>query len=123
VTSPFDLATAPIARGLFLGDYQGLTSIDSIFVPFYVQTTGDLNNRNDVFSNLAISIGRGSTGGSAALKRAEEEQDKLPAMTAQEASGAMQMTQAMQQKLKNKSTLLMQRRVDRWDAVMQQRGR
>jgi BNR repeat-like domain len=121
VTGPFDLATAPVARGLFLGDYQGLTSIGSIFVPFYVQTTGDLNNRNDVFSNLAISIGRSSSGGSAALKRAEEEQDKLPAMAAQEASGAMEMTAEMQQKLKNKTTLLMQRRVDRWDAVMQQR--
>jgi hypothetical protein len=123
VTGPFDLATAPVARGLFLGDYQGLTSIGSIFVPFYVQTTGDLNNRNDVFSNLAISIGRSSSGGSAALKRAEEEQDKLPAVAAQEASGAMEMTAEMQQKLKNKTTLLMQRRVDRWDDVMQQRGR
>ncbi len=121
VTGPFDLATAPVARGLFLGDYQGLTSIGPIFVPLYVQTTGDLNNRNDVFSSLAISIGRATSGGSAALKRAEETEDKLPAVAAREASAAMQMTEEMQQKLKNKTTLLMQRRVDRWDAVVQQR--
>ena len=120
VTGPFDLSTAPIARGLFLGDYQGLTSIGPIFVPFYVQTTGDLNNRNDVFSNLAISIGRASSN-SGALKRAEEAEDKAPAMAAKEATGTLEMSPEMQQKLKDKTTLMMQRRVDRWDAVVQRR--
>ncbi len=121
VTGPFDLSTAPVARGLFLGDYQGLTSIGPIFVPFYVQTTGDLNNRNDVFSKLAITIGRANSN-SGALKRAEEADDKLPAMAAKEAAGALEMTTEMQQKLKDKTTLMMQRRVDRWDALQQRRG-
>ena len=120
VTGPFDLSTAPIARGLFLGDYQGLTSIGPIFVPFFVQTTGDLNNRNDVFSNLAISIGRANSS-SGALKRGEEAEDKAPAMAAKETTGALEMTAEMQQKLKDKTTLMMQRRVDRWDAVIQRR--
>ncbi len=122
VTGPFDLSTAPFARGLFLGDYQGLTSIGPIFVPFYAQTTGDLNNRNDIFSELAITIGRGSSG-SAALKRAQELEDQLPAVAAQEAETAMQMTADMQQKLKDKTKLLMQRRMDRWEAVRQQLGK
>jgi hypothetical protein len=123
VTGPFDLSTAPVARGLFLGDYQGLSSIGPIFVPFYVQTTGDLNNRNDVFSELAISIGRATKGGGDSLKRAAEEEEKLPAVVAQEASGAMQMTAEMQQKFKEKTTRMMQRRIDNWDAVRERNGR
>ncbi len=123
VTGPFDLSTAPVARGLFLGDYQGLTSIGPIFVPFYVQTTGDLNNRNDVFSELAISLRRsGIETNDAALRRAEEEENQLPSQTAEQAAGALQMTGEMQQKLKGKMTTLMQRRVDRWDALMEKRG-
>ncbi|HEY8623135.1 MAG TPA: sialidase family protein, partial [Casimicrobiaceae bacterium] len=58
ITGPFDLALAPNAEGLFLGDYQALTSIGTVFVPFYVQTnTGNLANRTDVFSTLASSAG------------------------------------------------------------------
>ena len=58
VTGPFDLAIAPNAEGLFLGDYQALTSIGTVFLPFYVQTnTGNLANRTDVFSTLASSVG------------------------------------------------------------------
>jgi hypothetical protein len=80
----------------------------------------DLNNRNDIFSELAITIGRANSN-SGALKRAEEADDKLPAMAAKEATGALEMTVEMQQKLKDKTTLMMQRRVDRWDAVMERR--
>ncbi|MBS0193087.1 MAG: exo-alpha-sialidase [Proteobacteria bacterium] len=51
VAGPFDLDIAPNARGLFLGDYQGLTSIGNITEPFFVMTNnGNLNNRTDVFS-------------------------------------------------------------------------
>ena len=49
VTAPFDLATAPNAEGLFLGDYMALASAGTTFLPFYVRTTGDLTNRTDVF--------------------------------------------------------------------------
>lgn len=35
VAGPFDLANTPNANGLFLGDYQGLTSVGSVFVPFF----------------------------------------------------------------------------------------
>lgn len=58
ITGPFDLAIAPNSGGLFLGDYQGLTSIGTVFLPFYAQTnTGNLANRTDVFSTLANSAG------------------------------------------------------------------
>jgi hypothetical protein len=50
VAGPFDLAQAPVANGLFLGDYQALASIGSVFVPFFVQTnTASPGNRTDVF--------------------------------------------------------------------------
>ena len=49
LAGPFNLATAPFANGLFLGDYMGLAGAGSAFLSLYVRTTGDLANRNDVF--------------------------------------------------------------------------
>src|SRR5882672_6990900 len=50
IAGPFDLALAPNALGLFLGDYQGLTSSATGFLSFFVQTTRDgAANRTDVF--------------------------------------------------------------------------
>jgi len=47
----FDLDTAPFARGLFLGDYQGLANTGSEFKTFFVQTnSGNSANRTDVFA-------------------------------------------------------------------------
>jgi BNR/Asp-box repeat len=57
VSTPFDLATAPVARGYFLGDYQGLASADNVFVPVYVRTnSGDTANRTDVFAVATRSL-------------------------------------------------------------------
>ncbi len=50
VSGPFDLATAPQSEGgLFLGDYMGLASSGTTFLPFYTRTTGSIENRTDVF--------------------------------------------------------------------------
>ncbi len=49
VAGPFDMETAPIARGLFVGDYEGLTTTGNTFLALFVQTTGDPANRTDVF--------------------------------------------------------------------------
>lgn len=50
ISGPFDMDFAPIAEGLFLGDYQGLGVIGNVFVPFYVQTnSGSTLNRNDAY--------------------------------------------------------------------------
>ena len=49
VWSPFDMAQAPNARGLFLGDYMGLVSSGNRFLPLLVLSGTDLNNRNDAY--------------------------------------------------------------------------
>jgi len=51
-TVSFDMLTAPIARGPFVGDYEGLTASGTTFVPFFIMaqpiaTTG----KTDPFSN------------------------------------------------------------------------
>ena len=57
IAGPFDLDTAPTAEGLFIGDYQGLSSLGNVIEPFFVQTnSGNLNNRTDVFSAPAVSV-------------------------------------------------------------------
>ncbi|MBK8321306.1 MAG: exo-alpha-sialidase [Betaproteobacteria bacterium] len=52
---PFDLATAPQANGLFLGDYMGLAAAGGQFLALYGRTTGDPANPTDIF--LARSSG------------------------------------------------------------------
>ncbi len=49
LAGPFDLALAPNAGGLFLGDYMALSGAGTAFLSLYVRTTGDAANRNDVF--------------------------------------------------------------------------
>lgn len=46
----FNLDTAPVSRGLFLGDYQGLAHTHRAFQALFVKTNANLNNRTDVFS-------------------------------------------------------------------------
>jgi hypothetical protein len=38
--TPFDMRTAPFARGYFTGDYEGLDNIGNGFTPFFVQADG-----------------------------------------------------------------------------------
>ncbi len=50
----FDMTTAPVARGFFVGDYEGLTASGTAFHPFFamaqpVATAG----RTDIFANTA----------------------------------------------------------------------
>jgi hypothetical protein len=57
VAGPFDLLLAPNARGLFLGDYHGLTSVGASFVPFFAQTTRDgAANRSDIFGRPVVGF-------------------------------------------------------------------
>jgi len=47
----FDDTTAPISRGYFLGDYQGLANNGTAFKSVFVQTnSGNTSNRTDVFA-------------------------------------------------------------------------
>ncbi|MEO5701393.1 MAG: sialidase family protein [Casimicrobiaceae bacterium] len=59
VAGPFDLATAPVAQGYFLGDYQGLVTAGSTFLPLFAATTGDPANPTDIV--VASIEGRGAT--------------------------------------------------------------
>jgi hypothetical protein len=45
----FDLATAPNARGLFVGDYHGLVAAGTEVLPLVALSTPDPSNRTDVF--------------------------------------------------------------------------
>jgi len=47
--SPFNMTTAPDAGGLFLGDYEGLTSFGSKFYSLYCKTTGNPNHSTNCF--------------------------------------------------------------------------
>jgi len=49
VKGPFSLLGAPVAEGLFLGDYQALIASASDFLPVFVATTSDTTNPTDVF--------------------------------------------------------------------------
>ncbi len=77
-TDAFDLDTAPLAGGAyFLGDYQGLEAAGNVFIPVYVRTTGDPQNRTDVFTLQARSIAAAASGArftasTAAAKPSEE---------------------------------------------------
>jgi BNR repeat-like domain len=46
----FDDTTAPVSRGYFLGDYQGLANDGTAFKSFFIQTNSDANNRTDAFA-------------------------------------------------------------------------
>ncbi len=54
VAGSFDLFAAPSAGGLFVGDYEGLSSGGTAFQPFFVQTncadSACTSNRTDVFT-------------------------------------------------------------------------
>jgi hypothetical protein len=49
VWNPFDMAQAPNARGLFLGDYMGMVSVGSQFLPLLALSSTDTSNRTDVY--------------------------------------------------------------------------
>ena len=73
IALPFELSIAPLTNapgpgGYFLGDYQGLGSVGTLFVPLFVRTTGDLANRTDVFAAPAISVPENASAIAAAPK-------------------------------------------------------
>lgn len=58
LSGPFDLNLAPDSEGLFLGDYESLTSANGVFLPFYVQTEAGSAVRSDAFISFPpISAG------------------------------------------------------------------
>ena len=62
----FNYSNAPIARGLFLGDYMGLVSSGNTFYPLHTRATNDLNNRTDIFVQ-GVAIDAAQTGSVASI--------------------------------------------------------
>jgi hypothetical protein len=76
IAGSFDLTTAPFARGLFLGDYEGLTTVGHHFVSVFVKTNCSgskcVRNPTDVYSarfsaHLSGSTVRSTVGGQAVM--------------------------------------------------------
>jgi hypothetical protein len=62
VAGPFDMRTAPVARGFFVGDYEGLASVGEAFLPVFVMTnSGNVQNRTDVFAAVPRQEQAGNT--------------------------------------------------------------
>ena len=83
IAAAFDLAVAPTStattpEGFFLGDYQGLVSIGTTFVPLFARTNrGNLANRTDVFAAPAVSATAATTAGIAPSKPAVSPPDAV----------------------------------------------
>jgi hypothetical protein len=124
ISRAFDMAKAPEARGLFLGDYQGLVSIGPIFVPFFVKTTDGPGtaNRTDVFSHLALAPTlRGAAGGAPWVTRqVEAEEAAMPLLSVQGTGKAdLAMSPDMHQKSRDNVERVMTQRMPTW---LQQRS-
>lgn len=111
VSSPFDLAVAPNAGGLFLGDYQALKSRGAVFVPFFVRTTsGDLNNRTDVFAAPAVSV---SSAAAMAQDRPLPEASRAQAME-RAVPSTFEVTASLRQRVSEQLVRNMRLRVPGW---------
>jgi len=104
VSATFDLATAPVARGYFLGDYQGLASADNVFIPVYVRTnSGDNANRTDVFAVATRSL-------------AAPASSESTARVARAAPAAFEPSAEFRQRVHENIGRTMERRVPGWTA-------
>lgn len=55
IAGPFDMKSAPLSGGYFLGDYQGLAAAGSSFLPFFaVSNTGNTANPSDIATTVVI---------------------------------------------------------------------
>jgi hypothetical protein len=122
VVRPFDLAYAPFAGGLFLGDYHGLGSIGPLFVPFFARARPDEDNRNDIYAQLALkSLLPGAAAGSPAVAaQVAAAEAQLPSHTSRtRALGAVPA--AWRQATWRVFERTMRARVPNWDALRAQR--
>jgi BNR repeat protein/uncharacterized protein DUF5648 len=102
VSGPFDFATAPFAEGLFLGDYQALTSIGETFVPFYATTNpASPTNPTDIFASLLTT---------SVVTPFAEAKAAVPAIRA-EAAPALEPTAEIQKILSDAARRTLQRRL------------
>ncbi len=123
VSQAFDLAKAPVARGYFLGDYQGLVSLGPLFLPFYVKTTDDTANRNDVYLNFALNLASAAAKGESSVSRqVEQEEAALPAYSVQGLERALPAVPAQwRAAAMQNAERVMAERAPKWAERMKQR--
>jgi hypothetical protein len=117
VSAPFDLATAPNAGGLFIGDYQALKSRGNVFVPFFVKTnSGDANNRTDVFAAPALSVA-----GAAAARAAPSAEASQAQVAERAVAPTFRVSTELRERVSDQLIRGMQERVPGWgEATMRQ---
>jgi hypothetical protein len=109
LAGPFDLAIAPNANGLFIGDYMGLAARGDAFVSFYAKANdGNVANRTDV--HVDIVPADGATTAKAAAT--------YPAMVA----GPAPVDDVLAAKIDAAVKAAMQRRVPGWQSPAQPLG-
>ena len=114
VAGPFDLAIAPNANGLFLGDYQALISIGNVFVPFFAQSSnGDLANRTDVYAVVARNASAGAAAAVPAAKRAGDAANAVGEYRA-EVAPATPVAQQFKRAVHENIVQMMEQRVQGW---------
>lgn len=126
VSKPFDMAKAPVARGFFVGDYQGLVSIGPLFIPFFAKSTDgpDTTNRTDVFAHFALgSIVSGAAKRSESVtKQVEREEAALPAFSVQGMGKATPaVSAAWRERSLDVAKNFLRDRVSNWDQRFGQR--
>ncbi|MEO5761270.1 MAG: exo-alpha-sialidase [Vicinamibacteria bacterium] len=72
IAGPFNLAGAPNAGGLFIGDYAGLVAAGASALSLLAISGDDVNNRTDIFFSIATLIRASSMPGLAGGYRALE---------------------------------------------------
>ena len=113
VAGPFDLAIAPNSSGLFVGDYQGLASIGSRFVPLFAQTQGGTpSNRTDVWlsSTGAVQVAAATPAAREGVPPADGRVSPLRATPAE----SLPVTPELQRRLTESVATTMERRVPGW---------
>jgi hypothetical protein len=117
---PFDLAIAPNAEGLFLGDYQALASVGALFIPVFVQTV-DNANRSDVVARLVAVTDSSAAKHSAIWETVLAQEAKLPIHIATTAS-TLPMTVQFRQRVHENIVRNMERRVPGWSEIRSRRA-
>lgn len=109
VSETFDLATAPVAGGFFLGDYMGLASVDRDFLVLFVTTNGNVaDDRTDVFlAPVASEAGA-----------ARPAVTQAPKATVTGPATATVLTDAWRERLDRSVQMAMERRLPGWYAFM-----
>ena len=107
ISGPFDLQFAPNAGGLFLGDYQALTSIGTSFVSVFVQANSDTGNRTDTMMKVMNDTGAGTSASAPAVQT-----------MAGAAAGMIELTPDLRQRIHDNIVRVMERRTPGWSRIM-----